>query len=89
MKSGSYYHSVVLEKDTGRPLSFARIKVFRNKIQVATKYTSLNGQFTCVLQNGSYHITIEKRNDVGEYSLVHTSEVFRVFDGAISKRFVI
>lgn len=90
-KPDVYYHSVVIQAATGRPLGFARIKVFNSNtyIQVATKTTSLNGQFVCLVPNGTYYVTIERRDDAGVYTLVHTSEAFRVIDRSVNRQFVV
>lgn len=86
-----YYHSVVIEGATGAPLGFARVKVFNHKtgIQVASKTTSFDGQFVCLIPNGTYHVVIEKRDDHGAYTPVHTSTPFRVAHRSIGKRFVV
>ncbi len=88
-KPTAYYHSVVLRNNL--PLSFAKIKVFKSgsNIQVASKSTSLNGQFTCLVPNGTYFVTIEERGKDGIYKLVHTSESFRVLDGSINRKFLV
>lgn len=83
------YHSVVLDKKDGKPLSFAKVTVFsaEHKMQIATKTTLLNGQFTCLLPNGEYYVTIERRGNLGQYNLVHTSKPFTVTKGFINRYF--
>lgn len=91
LKPASYFHSVIIEKSTGKPLGFARVKVFKkiNNMQVASKISSYNGQFVCLVPNGIYYVTIEKRDSLGIYNLVQTSPQFEVIDGSINRRFVV
>jgi len=85
-----YYHSVVVRGDIHIPLGFARVKIFAasSHVQVASKVTSFNGQFVCLVPNGMYYVTIERRDDNGIYTLVHTSTPFRVVDRAINRQFI-
>jgi hypothetical protein len=91
LKPAAYYHSVIFDKQTREPLGFARIKVFNNSthIQVATKITSLNGQFVCLVPNGTYYITVERRQSDGQYDLVYTSGSFRVVSRSINREFIV
>ncbi len=91
IKPAAYYHSVIVDKKTSLPLGFARIKVYRSgsNQQIATKMSSLNGQFVCLVPNGMYYLTIEARNNVGIYTLVYTSAPFRVITRSINRRFLV
>ncbi len=86
-----YVHSFVLDKHSKLPLAFARVTVYsaRTKNRVSQKTTSFEGQFTCLLSKGSYYLTIERRDDKGDYVPAFTSEVFSVKDGYIGKRFAV
>lgn len=85
------YHSVVIDEKNNEPLAFAKIKIFneQTKRQVSVKTTSINGQFVCLIPNGKYFVTIEKRNENAQYTLVKTSEPFEVIDRSINRKFVV
>lgn len=85
------HHSVILDRETGEPVSFARIKIFtkERKYQVAKRTTTLHGQFVCLLSPGTYYAIIEKRRGDGTYEEVHTTPSFTVQDGYIHKKFVV
>lgn len=86
-----YAHSFVVDAHTKLPIAFAKVSIFsaKTKNKVSQKITSFEGQFTCLLSQGTYYITIEKRNDQGAYELVFTSPSFSVNDGYIGKRFTV
>lgn len=86
----SYAHSVIFDKKTKLPMQFARVTIFNtHNIQIMRKMSSFEGQFTALLPSGKYYLTIERRNDHGQYSLTYTSPVFRVREGYIGKRFTV
>ncbi|MDB5188598.1 MAG: cellulose 1,4-beta-cellobiosidase [Candidatus Nomurabacteria bacterium] len=90
-ETSHYTHSVIFDKNTKLPLSFARVTIFSaaRHTQVTRKTTSLEGQFTALLSPGRYYLTIEKRDDHGVYTPVFTSPVFHSHDGYIGKKFVV
>lgn len=90
-QNDALHHSVVLDKKTQQPLSFARVKIFTKAkgFEVSKRITTLYGQFVCLLPPGEYVVTIEKRLSDGTYELVHTSNGFTVKDGYIHKKFVV
>jgi hypothetical protein len=45
------------------------------------------GRYYCLIQKGSYYVTIEKKNTDGTYTLVYTSEPFIVKNGMINTTF--
>ena len=87
--ASQYAQSFVIDKATHKALAFAKVTVWsaKNRMSVAQKATSFEGQFTCLVSRGDYYVTIERRNDRGAYELVYTSRVFAVRDGYIGKRF--
>jgi hypothetical protein len=85
-----YSHSIVIEKQTKKPLAFARVNVFTvHGSKIISKITSFEGQFTCLVPKGKYYVTIEERQHDGSYVLRHTSPSFHAYNGAIDRRFSI
>lgn len=89
IRPSQYAHSVVLDRTTGAPISFARISIYSavTRQKVSVKTASLEGQFTALLSKGDYYVTIEGRNADGSYSLLHTTSPFRLEDGYLGRRF--
>lgn len=75
----------------GQPLSFGVMRVYSNTLKKEIKKVVLDdvGNYYCLIRNGEYYITLESRNSDGMYTLVYTSEPFRVRRGAIKKKFII
>ena len=67
----------VIEKSTGNPLSYAIIRVVMpiSDVVVSSKSADKYGRYYCLVPPGKYYIKVEKKNDDGSYSLVHTSPV--------------
>jgi hypothetical protein len=82
------HHSVVLERATGAPVAFARVRFFteHKKFEVAKRITSRSGQFVCLLPPGAYYLTIEKRGLDGTYELAYTSHGFYIRNGYVHKK---
>jgi hypothetical protein len=85
---GKVYGGVV-DMNTGAGLPFAIIRVYfaELKREVLHKVTDEMGRYYCLIQKGSYYVTIEKKNTDGTYTLVHTSEPFVVKNGMINTTF--
>lgn len=75
----------------GAPLAFAIIKVFSvaNNREVVKKVSTQIGRYYCLVPNGTYYLTIERKNADATYTLVHTSSVINVTEGYINKKFKI
>ena len=77
------------DKLSGFPLSFAIVRVYSKATgkemfhRVADQY----GHYYCLLSNGEYYVTIEKKNSDESYSIVHTSDVMYVSKGIINQDF--
>jgi hypothetical protein len=85
-----YSHSMVIEKQTKKPLAFARVTVFTpHGTKIISKITSFEGYFSCLVPKGKYYVTIEERQRDGTYTLRYTSSPFHAYNGAIDRRFSI
>ncbi len=76
----------VLDKTTGRPLQNAIIRVYSATLgnEVLRKITTKYGQFYCLIPNGQYLVTIEKKNPAdGTYTKVFSSDTVKVTSGII------
>jgi flagellar basal body rod protein FlgF len=80
----------VVDKE-GNPYSFAIIRVYiaGTDTQISQKVTSKTGQYYCLVQNGSYYITVEKKNGDESYTLVHKSEIFEAKHGILNGKIII
>ena len=73
----------------GDPLSFALISVysFETNVEIAHKAADQMGHYHILVPNGNYYVKIQKKNEDGSYSLVQTSESFKVTKGILNKVF--
>ncbi|MEI6580872.1 MAG: carboxypeptidase-like regulatory domain-containing protein [bacterium] len=82
-------YGTIRDKVNGFPLSFAIIRVYSKNTgkemfhRVADQY----GHYYCLLANGDYYITIEKKNSDESYTKVHTTDVISVKNGIINQNF--
>lgn len=76
---------------TGSPVSFAIMRIFtaESNTEVAHKVTNELGKYFCLIQNGKYYFTIEKKNSDESYTKVYTSASFDVTNGLIRERVTI
>jgi hypothetical protein len=76
-------------KETGRPLSFAIMRIFSvgAEHEITHKVTDKNGKYYCLVPNGLYYLKIEKKNADATYSLIYTSEQIEVKEGYINRVF--
>jgi len=82
----------VVEKITGNPLSFAIIRIIMpsTNVEISHRITDAYGRYYCLIPRGKYYVKIEKKNDDGSYSLVHTSPIIDASKkGIIKKKFEI
>ncbi len=90
IKPKSFGH--VVEKISGNPLSFAilRIMMPSTNVEVSHKIADKYGRYYCLIPRGKYYLKIEKKNNDGTYSLIHTSAVIDASKkGIINKKFEI
>ncbi len=79
----------VVEKATGTPLPYAILRVYSiaTNQEIAHKVTDMKGHYYCLIQNGNYFVTIEKKNPDSTYTKVFVSLAFEVTDGHIKEVF--
>lgn len=80
-----------LEDKNGVPISYGVVRVYTSttKTEVATRVADRIGKYYCLIQNGEYYVTIEKKNADESYTLLHTSAPFTVKKGFINTIFKI
>jgi len=76
---------------SGAPLSFAIVRIYRTAIsqEVSHKVTTERGQFYCLIPNGSYYLTVERKNLDQTYTKVHQSAPFEVKKGVVKMKIVV
>ncbi len=76
----------IVNKKTGKPLSYAIIHVYSAALgnEVIKKITTEYGQFYLLIPNGTYHVSIEKKNADGTYNEAYrTTKPIQVKKGII------
>jgi len=78
----------IVGKD-GSPLSFASIRAFAvdTNIEMAHQAADEMGRYHIIIPNGTYYVKIESKNNDGSYSVVHTSNYFKVVHGVLNRVF--
>jgi hypothetical protein len=81
----------VVEKGTGYGVPFAIIRVFSKATgaQIRHCVTDTIGRYYCLVNNGIYYATVEKRNPDNTYTKLYTSTDIIVKNGVINKPFEI
>jgi hypothetical protein len=76
----------IMDKATGAPLSFGVVRVYLSKSDtlIATKVANKLGIYYCLIQNGEYYATVERKNTDESYTLLFKSEPFTVTKGFIN-----
>lgn len=84
-------YGFVEESETGQPLPYAILRVYHVATGKEMKKVVANerGRYFCLINNGTYYVTLEKKLDDGSYTVVHTSEEMTVQNGVINKQFVV
>ncbi|MBX4197949.1 carboxypeptidase-like regulatory domain-containing protein [Candidatus Parcubacteria bacterium] len=79
----------IREKSSGIPLSFAIVNIYFTgpKIKFASKVCDKIGRYYCLVPNGSYYMTVDKKNPDQSYTTVFTSDPFEVKTGILNKVF--
>lgn len=73
----------------GNPLSFAIIRIFTpTGIEISHKVTNKTGRYYCLMSNGTYLMTIEKKNPDESYTKVYEG-VHEVKHGVLKERVVV
>ncbi|MFA6524597.1 MAG: carboxypeptidase-like regulatory domain-containing protein [Candidatus Paceibacterota bacterium] len=78
----------LIDKD-GSPLSFASIRAYAvdTNVEIAHQASDEMGRYHILLPNGTYYVKIEKKNKDGSYSVVYTSNYFKVVHGVLNSVF--
>lgn len=79
----------IVEKETQNPISFAIINIKSANGQEINKVANKIGKFFCLIQNGTYKITIKKKNADESYTEIYKQDGFEVKDGVINEKFEI
>ncbi len=82
---------VVSRKGSDHPEAFAIIRLFSvaTRTEIAHRVTDANGRYYCLVQDGNYYATVERKNSDGTYGVVYTSEPMTVKKGYFAKSFEI
>jgi hypothetical protein len=82
----------VFESSTGDFLPFAIIRVYLASApdtEVAHKVTDRSGKYYCLVQNGQYIVSVERKNLDGSYTLAHKSSPINVTKGYIDAKLTV
>jgi hypothetical protein len=81
----------VKDKKTGLPITFGIVSVYSDIFgtKMVEKVTDKNGRYYCLVPNGKYYVTIQKKNKDGSYTLEYKSSGFEVKNGVIRNDFEI
>ena len=81
----------VVERATGRvvPFSIIRIMSASSQTEIMHRVANQEGRYYCLIQNGTYYVTIQKKNLDGTYALMYTSQPFTITKGYIDTVFEI
>lgn len=76
-------------KETGLPLSFGVVRVYTatSNTEVMTRVADMSGTYYCLIQNGAYVVTIEKKNPDETYTVIYKSDPIQVKEGFINRAF--
>ena len=82
---------VVLDKLTDTPISFAIVRVYSraSNREVIHKVTDRTGKYYCLIPNGEYYATVERKNSDGTYTKVYTGDSVIVTNGYFKDKFVV
>jgi hypothetical protein len=76
--------------ESGIPLSYGILRILtQNGQEIAHRVVDRLGNYYCLVPNGYYIVSIEKKNEDSTYSKVYTSEVIQVKKGIVKKDFKI
>ena len=71
------------------PLAFAILRIFSatTKLEIIHKVTDQAGKYLCLVPNGMYYATIERKNPDASYMKVFESDTFEVKGGVVKENF--
>jgi hypothetical protein len=75
----------------GYPAPFSIIRVYSaaTKTEITHKVADATGRYYCLIQNGTYYVTIDRKNGDGSYTRVLETQPFAITKGFLNKSFVI
>jgi hypothetical protein len=79
------YGAVVDSSGFGIPFSIIRIFSPSTNIEIARKVSDETGRYYCLIQNGTYYATIEKKNGDGSYTRMLKTDEFEVKSGIVKE----
>jgi hypothetical protein len=81
----------IVEKATGFAVPFAIVRIYSaaTNVEIAHKIADKTGRYYGLISNGTYYVTIEKKNPDGTYTKMLTTQPFVVTNGIISQVFEI
>lgn len=81
-RSGKILHS-------GESVPFAIVRIYNASLnkEIAHKVTNQYGQYYALVPKGEYYITVEAKNQSGNYSHIYTSETMRARNGVLNADF--
>ncbi|MBU2442518.1 MAG: DUF11 domain-containing protein, partial [Nanoarchaeota archaeon] len=84
-------NGLILEKETGMPLSFAIMRIFAegSDREMFRRVVDKNGKYYLLITPGRYYLKIERKNEDGSYSHIFTSEIIDAKSGIIQEKFEI
>lgn len=73
----------VIDKNTNNPMPFTIVRIFSSatRKEVIHKITDKIGKYYCIIPNGTYFVTLERKKVDGTYELVYTSNSIDVTKG--------
>ncbi|MGI9118213.1 MAG: 6-bladed beta-propeller [Minisyncoccia bacterium] len=81
----------VIEKVTGSPLPFAVVRIYSTATnrEIIHKVTDKVGKYYCLIPNGTYYATVERKNNDSTYTKIYTSESVEVTGGYFKGNFLV
>ncbi|MCC7469871.1 MAG: hypothetical protein IT284_01910 [Bacteroidetes bacterium] len=81
----------IIDKTTGKPLSFAVVRIYSNllKQEIRTLITNDYGKYYALVGQGEYYIVVEKKVSEDSYERVFESEPFKIRHGFLTKNWKI
>jgi hypothetical protein len=75
----------------GYPIPFSIIRVYSaaTNTEITHKVADATGRYYCLIKNGTYYVTIDKKNADGTYTKVLQTEAFQVTKGFLNKSFTV
>ena len=80
----------VTDKVSGNPLSYGVVRIFSKSLntQLMTRVLDKKGHYYALVPNGTYYVSIDRKNSDQTYTTVATSEAFEVNEGVINRHFL-